>query len=177
MTIPAATKQVGDSGHTSDHNSIATELTTLKGRVDVIEPATVAPVTITAPAATNVPISARGATSQTADVFRTLTIGNAVQAAIDADGEIRTGSGASSLNGMLRAVCRTAARVGLTVKGFTGQSALLLDCQDSTGASVASVAADGTITGLNIGRKVIVLNAAQAIPGGTPSGTVVLRRP
>jgi len=180
MAIPAATKQVGDSGHTTDHNSIASELTTLKGRVDVIEPATVAPVTITAAAATDVPITAKGHATQSADLFRTVTSANAVLAAINTDGEIRTGSGASSLNGMIRAACRTAARVGLTVKGFTGQSALLADFQNQAGATVASVGPDGTIVGLNIGVKLIVLNASgggSTVPGGTPAGTVILRRP
>lgn len=71
----------------------------------------------------------------------------------------------------------------------SGSTANLLEVTDNNSAttylSVSQTAAalsvpltsSSTIAATNIGAKVIVLNAADPVPTGTPVGTVILRRP
>jgi hypothetical protein len=58
----------------------------------------------------------------------------------------------------------------------TGQTATYLAVSATAAAFTVPVSSTGNITAPNIGAKVLVLNVGDPIPGGTPTGTVILRR-
>ncbi|HKX73519.1 MAG TPA: hypothetical protein VJM32_05870 [Candidatus Saccharimonadales bacterium] len=58
----------------------------------------------------------------------------------------------------------------------SGQSATYFGVSQTAAAFTVPVSSTGNITAPNIGAKVLVLNVGDPIPGGTPTGTVILRR-
>lgn len=58
----------------------------------------------------------------------------------------------------------------------SGQSATYLGVSSSQVSASVPIVSTSTVSATNIGAKVIVLNAGDPVPGGTPVGTVILRR-
>lgn len=107
--------------------------------------------TFVAQAAGNVPLKAKGAASQTADLFQAVDSTGTVKLKVEADGdldaqsaEIRTLGQVSGGKG--RFTAGAASDVPLIVKGAASQSGDLIQAQDSTGAVKARVDADGDMT-------------------------------
>lgn len=145
----------------------------------------VPPVTVTATSAAMIPFAVKAAASQTADVFRALDSSSNIMAAIEKNGEIRAGSSASMV-AMFKALCRGAAVPGLILRGAVGQSANIVEIQDSTGSLIMAVSALGKVNGSNVGTipgttvafaPLLVLDYSASVPPGTPAGSVIMRRP
>jgi hypothetical protein len=110
--------------------------------------------------ATQVPFTVQGFASQTADLQQWQDSGATVKAKIDQAGQFwtpvvsdttATGTWLQFGSASLTANVRNAANIGLIVKGFTSQTADLQQWQDSTGARVASIGADGSLVVGNTG--------------------------
>lgn len=100
--------------------------------------------TITASAATVIPLVVKGAASQTADLFRATDSANAVKARIDTFGNLVTGS--ASAVGMLNALADNPAAIPLAVRGAAAQTSNLIEARDSADAIVLRVSASGSVT-------------------------------
>ena len=102
-------------------------------------------------AATIVPLVAKGAASQTADLQQWQNSAGTVLAFISSAGNFEApiiGAGAAplaNLGGTLRVRNGGAAAVGITVRGAASQTANLQEWQDSSGTVLARVAANGTV--------------------------------
>lgn len=113
-----------------------------------------------ATAAANVPLVAKGTSSQTADLFQVKDSADVVKFKVEPDGDA-TIAGSATVNGTalvgavltsgavdagnVKAVTTAAATVPLIAKGASAQTADLFQAQDSTGAVKAAVEPDGDI--------------------------------
>lgn len=144
-----------------------------------------APFSLIASAAGMVPLTIKGAISQTALLLQAKNSDDVVIAYIDANGQI--GAGASYAGaGMLKALARTSSTPLARLRMASGQSGQAIILEDSAGLNKFVVLPDGTVNGANIGAvpntsieyvPLMVLDAAEAVPAETRVGTVVLRRP
>jgi hypothetical protein len=146
------------------------------GWVNQTANAVTSPLSVTATATSQVPITATGMAGQTADILDAKLNGGALALGVASDGTVKVGNAAPSV-GTLRVQHLSASTKGVVIKQQSAGTAAPIEVQDSAGAVKFAVASDGTVTGTNIGAKVIVLNAADSVPAGTPAGTVILRRP
>lgn len=138
------------------------------------------PVALTGTAAGSVPLTVKGASGQTANIFETRLNDNTIALAVTSTGEARLGSNISNQNGHLRVGIVDPARQGIFVRAAAGQTAKLMQLTDDQVTELFSVDSAGYVTATNVGgdlRSVVVLDAAQAVPTTYPDGTVVLRRP
>ena len=168
VTLPSQDKVAGDPGHDDDHNLVV-------AAIEDLDEFLTAPTSFDTAAAGDVPLTAKGITAAAADLFRAMA-GAVIKAGIDKDGEVYAGS-ASSLNGMFKAVCRSATRRGLVVQLAAAQTADAIEVLDSASNPLFTVGEDGTVVAPNIGVPLLVLDNAESVPGGTVAGTVILRRP
>jgi hypothetical protein len=135
------------------------------------------PVSFTGTDPATVVFTVTGAAAQSSGYMNVYANGGATPLFnISSSGEVRGGPGSHNINGTLKIGNTDGTRKGIVFNAVTGQSAKLLDMQVNT-VSMMSVNADGSVVAPNIGNKVIVLNAIDDIPQGTPIGTVILRRP
>lgn len=142
----------------------------------VASPSPAAPLALTGTVITDVPLTVKGASGQTANILATqLTDGTNVMSATAA-GEVRLGPGTTNTNGTVRIGILDPLRRGINLRMATGQSALPIRIESDTGVLAFSVGADGLITGLNIDARVTVLSAV-ADASALPDKTVILRRP
>ena len=136
------------------------------------------PVALTGTDPATIPLSVTGAAAQASSLFNVYQNGVATPVlSLTNTAELRVGTGTTTINGTVRASNTDPLRRGFAFRAAAGQSAALFEASDSAGNSLFSVGATGTVTAPNIGAKVIVLNSVDAIPAGTPAGTVILRRP
>lgn len=138
---------------------------------------TAPPVSFTGTDIATVPLTVKGASGQTANIFETRLNDNTISLGVTATGEVRSGTNIANQNGVWRLGVNDPARQGLMIRLATSQTAKAMQVTDQGLTEVFSVAADGTVAGKNIGAPVLVLNAADAIPSTTLAGTVILRRP
>jgi len=143
------------------------------------------PVTFTAPSAAVIPLTVKGASSQTGDLLRATDSSNAVLAAVEKNGDVRPGASASMI-GMFKALCRSAATPGLSLRAASAQTASIIDIQNNAGTTIMAIGPNGVVNGQNVGTipgssitfaPLLVLDNMEVVPGGTPSGTVIMRRP
>lgn len=124
-----------------------------------------------------VPFAVKGFAGQTADIFQVMDSANSVFFNVFSDGRIVAGPGGSALEATLNTRPVTSTTKGFIIKARAGQTENLMEVRTSTDGMLMSIGANGTITAPNIGPKLVVLNAVQAVPGGTAAGSVILRRP
>jgi hypothetical protein len=99
--------------------------------------------------AANKGLTIRGAASQTANLQQWQDSNGSVLSRVQADGTFVWGSASSALqnsSGRLIVNLGSATSVGVTVKGFTSQTANLQEWQNSDAVSVAQISATGTVT-------------------------------
>ena len=165
---------------------IASTLTTASyASTTYVQTAIAAPRLITATAASMVPLTIKGAVSQTAKLLEVKNSSDAIIASIDDNGQITSGSSYTA-SGMFKANCRSSTTPAARFQAAVSQTGNMIIVQDSNGVSKFAVTADGTVNGANIGSvpgtsivysPLMVLNASDPVPSGTIAGTVVLRRP
>jgi hypothetical protein len=117
---------------------------------------------------------ARGATSQSADIFQVqnsvgstlLTVGNGGNTVFSGGvnifvGDVRVGT-TNYFSGALSVSARVSNEIGAVVRGFAGQTSSLQEWQDSAGSVQSAVASDGTFSikqirnvGGNVNRLVL----------------------
>jgi hypothetical protein len=134
------------------------------------------PFTVTADAISETPITAQGMAGQTADVFAAKLNGGTGALAVAATGQVKVGN-APPTAGTVRIEQKSASEAGIVVKLQSTPTADAIAVTDNGGTVLMSVEPDGQVVAPNIGVKVIVLDNAAAVPGGTLAGTVILRRP
>ncbi len=137
----------------------------------------VAPVTLTASAVSMVPLTASGMAGQTGNIMEARLSDGNIYFGITSTGELRSGQNVATQNGQVRVGVTDPARQGLLIRLATAQTAKAIQVTDQSLSEKFSVSKDGFVIGQNIGAPVIVLDAVQAIPTTTLTGTVVLRRP
>jgi hypothetical protein len=135
------------------------------------------PVSFTGTDASTIPLTITAAASQAAVIFDVQSSAGTKLFQIQNGGEVRLGPDAPNVNGTLRAGNTDPARRGIVYRAAASQTADLLAITNNSGTTLMKVASDGRITAPNVSAGVIVLNAADAVPAGTPAGTVILRRP
>ena len=135
------------------------------------------PYTAVSSAIGAIPFMIQGLSGQTSDLFQVKDNTGAQKFSVGPLGQLSIGAGAGSVAGTVRVIPVTAATKGLVVKRVTGQTAALLEVQDEAGASIMSISNVGKIAAPNIGPKLVVLNNAESVPGGTDTGSIILRRP
>jgi len=138
-----------------------------------------APATLTGTDANTVPFTINGATGQSSSFMEVKKDDGTVHFAVQNTGEVRLGPSAPTLSAALKIQGNDGTRRGIVFKSSSGttQTASLMELLDSSGNVLFKVAADGVVTAPNVSSGVIVLGANDAIPNGTPTGTVILRRP
>lgn len=143
------------------------------------------PITFAATAISMIPLKLQGYAGQTADLLRFVDSANVALSAVEKNGDIRSGADASMV-GMFKALCRTAATPGMTLRAALNQTAKVFEVQNNGGSVVSSIDVNGTVNGKNVGTipgtsvtfiPMIVLSNSGTVPTGTPSGTVIMRRP
>lgn len=134
------------------------------------------PFVVTASDVAHVPITAQGMSGQTADLFDVKEDGGAIAFSVAASGQTQISDDPPTL-GTLRVGVTGPASRAIAVKLAASHTAYAVHIADNGGTPIFTVDNDGTVAALNIGAKVIVLDNAEAVPGGTPTGTVILRRP
>lgn len=137
----------------------------------------VAPLSLSGATAAQIPLTVTGAASQTAALTEVRANDGTVALGVTSIGEIRSGININAKNGHLRVGAADAARNVLLLQAAASHTARLISATDSAGTEMFSVSPNGTVVGRNIGAPVIVLDAAQAVPGTTITGTVIFRRP
>ena len=98
---------------------------------------------------TSVGLTIKGAASQSANLTQWQDSSGSVLSRVQADGTFVWGSASSALqnsSGRLIVNLGSATSVGVTVKGFTSQTANLQEWQNSDAVSVAQISATGTVT-------------------------------
>jgi hypothetical protein len=143
------------------------------------------PFNVTATDVAHVPITATGAASQTADLFNVKQDGGAIVLGVAAAGQVKLTADPPSLGSLRIGVNGPTARA-IGVKLASGHSALAMRIDDNSGNQLFAIDSDGTVNGANVGTDattgnfyapVLVLDNAESVPAGTPTGTVILRRP
>jgi hypothetical protein len=140
------------------------------------------PIVREATAIDQTPFSVKGMAGQTGALFQARASDDSIIFSITADGELRIGPGVGGVNGTVRVGILDPADNGYFVKGAPVQAGKYFRAVDSTGAEEFSVDSNGTVSGLNIAGPFglvtsIVLDAAETVPEGLPTGTIILRRP
>lgn len=99
-------------------------------------------------------------------------------ARVAASGDMYVGNtGMGGLNAKLRVKTDDAASKALAIMSAPSQTANVFEIQDSGGTQKVWVDSTFKVNATNIGAKVVVLDNAAAVPGDTPTGAVILRRP
>lgn len=140
------------------------------------------PVVRQATAIDQVPFTTKGMAGQTGALFQARDSDDNVIFSITADGELRIGPGVGGVNGTIRVGILDPADNGFFVKGAPVQAGKYFRAVNDTNVEQFSVDSNGTISGRNLAGPFdlvtsIVLDAAEAVPVGLPSGTIILRRP
>lgn len=112
--------------------------------------------TALASAANNVPLVAKGAASQTADLEQWQSSAGTVLAAVSSSGSVLAPNGVNS-------TLTNPAKTSVFVKGAASQSAALVDVQDSTGTDLLQVDSAGQL----LAKKGAILTGALPVGTGT----------
>lgn len=100
--------------------------------------------------AANVTGTLQGASGQTADIFRIYDGSSNLRVSVNAAGTLTATKGFivnnNGANPIISAVSNNASAVGVVIKAVSGQTADLLQVQDSTTANLLSIGANGSIT-------------------------------
>ena len=133
---------------------------------------------VTAGAATLVPIVARGAASQTANLFEAQNSASTIVARIRNGGAIIVGGLITGTAFAVNLDVSGASSTGAVIRGAASQTADLTQWQDNTGAVLALVAASGSVyfpaiqnaTGQNVLRFDVNRNMSMFAPSGGSYG-------
>jgi hypothetical protein len=143
------------------------------------------PFSLISELASDIPLTIKGAISQTAKLLVVKDSNEAILASIDQLGQVTAGADFTG-NAMLKAKSRGATIPGVRVQGAVSHTGFYYVAEDSSGVNKFTVDFDGTVNGANIGTPpgtslvyspLMVLDAAAAVPSGTRAGTIILRRP
>ncbi len=110
-------------------------------------------ITLSAAAVTDVPMTLRGVSGQTADLFNVQDSTSSVITAVTKDGELQStsglllnsGSGDPDATAACRMVTSAVDKKGLIIRATSGQTANLLEVQDTGGSSQAAITKDGNL--------------------------------
>jgi hypothetical protein len=121
-------------------------------------------------AAGNVPMTLRGAASQTADLLQFQTSGGVVRAKVDGNGFAVFGNSTVLSNAVLSVNPFGATQVGAVIRGAASQSANLQEWQDSAGTLITRIAAQGqlgTTARITVGQTTISTAGQLSVVGNT----------
>lgn len=131
-----------------------------------VGPAAGSPLSLIAHNAAELPLLVKGFAAQSANLFEAQDSGGTVKTKIDPTGDIYVrGTLLAAPASPLTLTSTAVGQVPLTLKGFSGQTAKLLDVQNSGGTSIASISSGGIITGTNDSNQF----GPTAVPGTSPT--------
>lgn len=143
----------------------------------------VSPLTLTANSDAERPLMVKAfSATQSANLFEARLSDNTLFWAVTPDQRVRLGPNVGAQDATVKVGVAALDLTGLLIKGFAGQTAKFASFTDSSNVEKFGVTANGTVNGLNIGGAfgivgAVILDAAEAVPTGLPSGTLIMRRP